>query len=61
MKKIIIFCGVLLLAGCDCSEKLDKEAFARIFEVCMKSDDASVQQCRYAAREGSVEKVCNKR
>ena len=63
MKKIIIFVGVLLLAGCgcgDCAYTTDKETYIKVFEACNQASPGNVHSCQNAAREASNVKVCKR-
>lgn len=63
MKKIIFFCGVLLLAGCgcgDCRTAVDQETYIKVFESCVQTPNGDVRACQNVAREAATTRVCKK-
>jgi hypothetical protein len=64
MKKIIIFCSVLFLAGCgdcgSCTTSIDKDAYTKVFETCIQAPNGQPHGCRVAALAVATTKVCRK-
>lgn len=49
MNKIIIFCAVLLLVGCNCKTTRDSEKYERVLMACIDKGVMTAYECRLNA------------